>query len=80
MKSVVEVKYTVFSVTSNEYKEKTYYQAQVFCPESKECGSIGITENLAREIEPKIGKTITFKGEYNDKFKALNLVGIVNEK
>lgn len=80
MKSIVDVKYTVFSVTNNTYKDKTYYQAQVFCPDSKECGSIGITENLARDLEKMLGKTITFKAEYNDKFKVLNLVGIVNDK
>lgn len=80
MKSIVNVKYTVFSITSNTYKDKTYFQAQVFCPDSKECGSIPVTENLARDLENKIGKTITFKAEYNDKFKALNLVGVENEK
>lgn len=80
MKSIVEVKYTVFSITSNTYKEKTYFQAQVFCPDSRECGSIGITDGLARDLEKLLGKTITFKAEYNDKFKVLNLVGIANEK
>lgn len=80
MLSLVKVRYTVMGITSNEYQGKKYFQAQVFNPDSSECGSIGISDNLAAEIKPDPTKVILFNAEYNDKFGKLNLKGIANEK
>lgn len=80
MISLVKVRYTVMGITSNEYQGKKYFQAQVFNPDSSECGSIGISDNLAAEIKPDPTKVILFNAEYNDKFGKLNLKGISNEK
>lgn len=80
MISLVKVRYTVMGITSNEYQGKKYFQAQVFNPDSSECGSIGISDNLAAEIKPDPTKVILFNAEYNDKFGKLNLKGIANEK
>lgn len=67
----------VMDITSNEYKDKVYYQAQVYCPESHESGSIGISDELAKVLKPDFSKTVTFIGEFNDKFGKLNLKSIV---
>lgn len=80
MISMVKVRYTVMGITSNEYQGKKYFQAQVFNPDSSECGSIGISDTLAAEIKPDPTKIILFNAEYNDKFGKLNLKGIANEK
>ena len=80
MISLVKVRYTVMGITSNDYQGKKYFQAQVFNPDSSECGSIGISDNLAAEIKPDPTKVILFNAEYNDKFGKLNLKGIANEK
>ena len=69
----------VLGITSNEYQGKVYYQAQVFNPDSKEAGSIGISNELASVLKPDPSKIIVFHGEYNDKFKNLNLKGVDNE-
>lgn len=67
----------VMAITSNEYNNKVYYQAQVFCPESQESGSIGISDDLAKSLKPDFSKPVTFVGEFNDKFGKLNLKSIV---
>lgn len=72
-----ESKLIVMDITSNEYKDKTYYQAQVYCPESHESGSIGISDELAKSLKPDFSKVVTFKGEFNDKFGKLNLKSVV---
>lgn len=80
MISVVKVRYIVLGVTSNEYKDKKYFQAQVFCPDSNEAGSIGISDELAATIKPDPIKVICFNGEINDKFGKLILKGVDNGK
>lgn len=80
MISVCKVRYQVLGITSNEYQGKTYYQAQVFNPDSSEAGSIGITDKLAQTIKPDPAKIVVFDAEYNDKFGKLNLKGVANEK
>lgn len=80
MISVVKVRYIVLGITSNEYKEKKYFQAQVFCPDSNEAGSIGISDELAAVIKPDPSKVVVFNAEYNDKFGKLNLKGVDNGK
>ena len=80
MISNCKVRYTVLAVTSNEYKDKIYYQAQVFCPDSGEAGSIGISDNLQKVLKPDPSKVITFNAEFNDKYGKLNLKGVANEK
>lgn len=79
MNSIVKVRYQVLGLTSNEYKDKTYYQAQVFNPDSGEAGSIGISDELAKIIKPDPSKVILFNAEYNDKFGKLNLKSIDNK-
>lgn len=76
MISIVDVRYQVLGITHNDYQGKTYYQAQVFNPDSMEAGSIGISEELASQIKPDPVKVIPFKAEYNDKFGKLNLKSI----
>ena len=80
MISAVKVSYVVMDITSNIYKDRTYYQAQVYCPESHESGSIGISDDLAKVIKPDFQKVITFNAEINDKFGKLILKGIDNGK
>lgn len=80
MISICKVRYVVLGITSNEYKDKIYYQAQVFSPDSNEAGSIGISNELAQMLKPDPTKTLTFNAEFNDKFGKLNLKGVVNEK
>lgn len=80
MISVCKVRYMVLGITSNEYKDKKYYQAQVFNPDSNEAGSIGISDDLAAVLKPDPGKVITFNAEFNDKFGKLNLKGVENGK
>ena len=80
MISIVKVRYTVMGITSNDYQGKKYYQAQVFNPDSSECGSIGISEELSQVLKPDPTKVILFNAEYNDKFGKLNLKGIDNGK
>ena len=86
MISVCKVRYQVLGITSNEYKDKetqavrTFYQAQVFNPDSQEAGSIGISENLAQSIKPDPAKVVVFNAEFNDKFGKLNLKSVSNEK
>lgn len=76
MISVCTVRYQVLGITSNEYQGKTYFQAQVFNPDSCEAGSIGISDELQKIIKPDPGKIIEFKAEFNDKYGKLNLKGI----
>lgn len=71
-----ECKLIVMDITFNEYKDKVYYQAQVYCPESHESGSIGISDDLAKSIKPDFTKVVTFLGEFNDKFGKLNLKSV----
>lgn len=86
MISTVKVRYTVLAITSNEYKDKntgelkTFYQAQVFCPDSGEAGSIGVNDDLLKSLKPDPTKVITFNAEYNDKYGKLSLKGVSNEK
>ena len=80
MISVCKVRYQVLCITSNEYQGKVYYQAQVFNPDSSEAGAIGISNELASQIQPDPSKIIVFNAEFNDKFGKLNLKGIANEK
>ena len=76
MISIVKVRYLVLGITSNEYQGKTYFQAQVFNPDSKEAGSIGISSELANSLKCDPTKIVEFDGEFNDKFGKLNLKGI----
>lgn len=80
MISVCKVRYQVLGITSNEYQGKTYFQAQVFNPDSSEAGAIGLSNELAQLIKPDPAKIVVFNAEYNDKFGRLNLKGIANEK
>lgn len=80
MISVCKVRYMVLGITFNDYQGKKYYQAQVFNPDSSECGSIGISEELVNMIKPDPTKVISFNAEYNDKYGKLNLKGIENAK
>lgn len=80
MISVCTVRYQVLGITFNEYQGKTYYQAQVFNPDSNEAGSIGISEELEKILKPDPVKIVTFNAEFNDKFGKLNLKGILNAK
>lgn len=80
MISVCKVRFQVLGFTSNEYQGKKYFQAQVFNPDSKEAGSIGISEELATSIKPDPTKVIVFNAEFNDKFGKLNIKGVDNEK
>ena len=80
MISVCKVRYMVLGITSNDYQGKTYYQAQVFNPDSCEAGSIGISNDLASQLKPDPTKVILFNAEFNDKFGKLNLKGIDNGK
>lgn len=86
MITVCKVRYTVMGITQNEYKDKEsgavrkFFQAQVFCPDSSECGQIGISEEVAQTLKPDPTKVIVFNAEYNDKFNKLNIKGISNEK
>ena len=86
MISVCKVRYTVLAITSNEYKDKSsgavkiFHQAQVFCPDSGEAGSIGISDELQKVLKPDPTKVISFNAEFNDKYGKLNLKGVINEK
>ena len=86
MISVCKVRYNVLAITSNEYKDKNsgevkiFHQAQVFCPDSGEAGSIGISEELHKVLKPDSTKVITFNAEFNDKYGKLILKGVANEK
>lgn len=80
MISVCKVRYIVLGITSNEYQGKTYFQAQVFNPDSSEAGAIGISNDLAALLKPDATKVILFNAEFNDKFGKLNLKGIDNGK
>lgn len=82
MTSLVKVRYMILGYTSNDYKDKntgevkTFYQAQVFNPDSGEAGSIGISEELSKTIKPDPAKVVVFNAEYNDKFGKLNLKSV----
>lgn len=76
MISMVKVRYQVLGITTNEYQGKLYYQAQVFCPDSNEAGSVGISENLGKSLKPDPAKVLTFNGEINDKYGKLNLKSV----
>lgn len=80
MISVCKVRYMVLGITSNDYQGKTYFQAQVFNPDSSEAGAIGISNELAAQLKPDPSKVISFNAEFNDKFGKLNLKGIDNGK
>ena len=86
MISVCNVRYTVLAITSNKYKDKTsgevkiFHQAQVFCPDSGEAGSVGISDELLKVLKPDPTKVISFNAEFNDKYGKLNLKGVSNEK
>lgn len=76
MISMVKVRYQVLGITTNEYQGKTYFQAQVFCPDSSEAGSVGISEELGKSLKPDPAKVVTFNGEINDKYGKLNLKSV----
>ena len=76
MITIVKVRYQVLGITSNEYKGKLYYQAQVFCPDSNEAGSVGISDELGKSFKPDPAKVVSFIGEFNDKYGKLNLKSV----
>lgn len=66
------------SVGSSVYKEKTYYNAQIFCPDSKQAGQIGINENLKEFL--KENKNYEFTAQYDSNYSRLNVISATEVK
>lgn len=65
------------SSTLSKDGNNTYYKAQVFLPETREAGSINVSQSVFNKLVD--GETYSLFAEYNTDYKSLAIKDIINE-